>query len=159
MYNHDYNETLAQEETEWSEEDKTFMDLMANKITKVNGRYQMPLPLRNENIKLPHNHIMAEHRMAHLKRRFSKDPEVMQETINKGYAEEAPKINTDIDGRMWYLPHHGVYHTTKKKLRVVFDCAASFQGFSLNNNLLQGPDLMNSLVGVVLRGIISIFQS
>ncbi|XP_072051190.1 uncharacterized protein [Amphiura filiformis] len=158
MYNHDYNETLAQEETEWSEEDKTFMDLMANKITKVNGHYQMPLPLRDENIKLPHNHLMAEHRMAHLKRRFSKDPvfrkeytEVMQETINKGYAEEAPKINTDIDGRMWYLPHHGVYHPTKKKLRVVFDCAASFQGFSLNKNLLQGPDLMNSLVGVVLR--------
>ncbi|XP_072037080.1 uncharacterized protein [Amphiura filiformis] len=121
MYNHDYSETLAQEETEWSEEDKTFMDLMANKITKVNGHYQMPLPLRDENIKFPHNRLMAEHRMAHLKRRFSKDPvfrkeytEVMQETINKGYPEEAPKINTDIDGRMWYLPHHGVYHPKRR---------------------------------------------
>ena len=37
------------------------------------------------------------------------------------------------------------------KVRVVFDCAAKFNGESLNNNVLQGPDLTNSLVGVLCR--------
>lgn len=35
--------------------------------------------------------------------------------------------------------------------RVVFDCAAKFVETSLNDNLLQGPDLINNLVGVLLR--------
>lgn len=34
---------------------------------------------------------------------------------------------------------------------MVFACAASFQGTSLNNELIQGPDLANSLVGVLTR--------
>ena len=47
---------------------------------------------------------------------------------------------------VWYIPHHGVYHKKKSgKIRVVFD------GFSLNQQLLQGPDLTNNLTGVLCR--------
>ena len=37
------------------------------------------------------------------------------------------------------------------KVRVVFDCAARYNGVSLNSKLLQGPDLANNLVGVLIR--------
>ena len=37
------------------------------------------------------------------------------------------------------------------KVRVVFDCSAKYQGASLNDQLLQGPDLTNMLVGVLTR--------
>ena len=34
---------------------------------------------------------------------------------------------------------------------VVFDCAAEYRGISLNNKLVLGPDLINSLVGVLTK--------
>ena len=37
------------------------------------------------------------------------------------------------------------------KLRVVFDCSAKYKGICLNDILLQGPDITNNLVGVLLR--------
>ena len=73
----------------------------------------------------------------------------IDEIINKGYAEKVPQ---KIPGKAWYIPHHGVYHPKKpEKIRVVFDCSAKFAGTSLNDQLLQGPDLTNSLVGVLTR--------
>lgn len=35
------------------------------------------------------------------------------------------------------------------KLGVVFDCSAKFRGIYLNDTLLTGPDLINSLAGVL----------
>ena len=55
------------------------------------------------------------------------------------------------EGRVCYIPHFGVYHPQKEKLRVVFDCAAKYEGTSLNSQLLSGPNLTNTLLGVLLR--------
>ena len=45
-----------------------------------------------------------------------------------------------------------MYHPEKPgKIRVVFDCSVKFDGVSLNINLLQGPNITNTLVGVLLR--------
>ena len=73
--------------------------------------------------------------------------------IKSGYAERVPDDELIQDnGDVWFLPHHGVYHPKKPdKIRVVFDCSAEFKGESLNRHLLQGPDLTNNLVGVLIR--------
>lgn len=102
---------------------------------------------------------MAEQWTLNLIRKFKKDEVFateykgfMDEVIKKGYAEKVPQEQLRRnDGRLWYIPHHGVYHKCKGSIRVVFDCASSFKGTSLNNELLQGPDLANKLIGVLLR--------
>ena len=58
---------------------------------------------------------------------------------------------TTVGPGTWYLPHHGIYHPQKSKVRVVFDCSATFEWHALNDKLLQGPDLTSNLVGVLTR--------
>ena len=71
---------------------------------------------------------------------------------NRLAAPDQRKQGGSNDGRMWYLPHFGVYHPKKPdQIRVVFDSSAEFQGVSINKELLPRSDLMNSLVGVQIR--------
>ena len=48
---------------------------------------------------------------------------------------------------MWYL----IYHCTSGKFRVIMNGAARFQGVSVNDCLLKGPERTGSLIGVLLR--------
>ena len=75
----------------------------------------------------------------------------MNTLIEKGYAQQCDTKQEDEEGKIWYILHHGVYHPTNGKLRVVFDCGAKYHGTCLNEKLLQGPDLTNSLIGVLIR--------
>ena len=53
---------------------------------------------------------------------------------------------------IWYLPHNPVTNPNKSgKVRRVANAASKFRGESLNSNLLTGPDLLNNLVGILLR--------
>lgn len=67
----------------------------------------------------------------------------LEDVISNGYAEKVPHV--------FYIPHHGVYHPRKGKLQVIFDCGAEFNGTSLNEQLLQGPNITSSLIRVLLR--------
>lgn len=72
-------------------------------------------------------------------------------TITRGDAEKVPQAELE-NQPAWYILHHGVYHPHKPgKIRVIFNCSACFQDTSLNDNLLTGPDLTNTLVGVLCR--------
>ena len=38
-----------------------------------------------------------------------------------------------------------------RKIRVVFDCSAEFEGKSINKELLPGPELTNQIVSILIR--------
>ena len=141
--------------------DHGFMNIVESSVKKTSdNHYEISLPARDSNLKMPNNRLQALNRMVHLKRKFQSNPKFRKdyksfvaEIVEKGYARKVPneKLNRN-DGRVWYLPHHGIYHPKKpNKIRVVFDCSAEYQGTSLNKQLYQGPDLTNSLLGVLLR--------
>ena len=77
----------------------------------------------------------------------------MEDLQAKGYSRTVPKEQLyQNNGKVWYLPHHNVINPKMpEKTCVVFDCAAKFNGNSLNEHVLQGPDLTNSILGVLLR--------
>ena len=142
-----------------SREDRIAYQMMKDSVRMVDGHLQLPLLWRKKVTKLPENRSMAEKRLHSLKRRLRNDAslhkryvDVMQSYIDKGYAELVPLDEISSGGKNWFLPHHPVINAKKPdKLRVVFDCAAKFMGTSLNQALMQGPTLMNSLVGVLIR--------
>lgn len=155
----DFPECSVDEQSGMSRDDHKFMELVTNSAEQVNGHYQINLPLRNKDLNMPNNRKIVEQRASCLKRRLQKDSSFhadytafMNDLVTKGYAERVPEEELErCDGQIWYIPHHGVYHPTKGKIRVVFDCGASFKGTSLNAQLLQGPDLTSLLIGVVTR--------
>lgn len=159
QYNHDFPERNCDDKSEMSQEDHRFMDSVSGSARFVDGHHYIDLPMKKTSVQMPNNRSAAVQRALNLKNKLKKNPafhgeytSFMSDMVNKGYAEKVPKrLLSRQDGKVWYIPHHGVYHPQKKKLRVVFDCAASFQGVSLNSELLQGPDLTNSLVGVMTR--------
>ncbi|XDV29292.1 hypothetical protein PO909_032429 [Leuciscus waleckii] len=158
QYNQDFSEVASEEKTEMSVEDRRFLEI-ANEAVLQDGHYYLKLPFRKTDVSMPNNRQVAEQRLQTLKRKRKKDEQYKQEYVafindifENHYAEEVPEEElTQAPGKVWYIPHHGVYHPKKKKLRVVFDCAATYKGVSLNTELLQGPDLTNSLVGVIWR--------
>lgn len=155
----DFPERSMDEQNSMSREDQRFMELVTNRTKQVDGHFQINLPLRKGDVSMPNKKEIVEQRALYLKKRLQKDSSFhadytafLNDLLAKGYAERMPEEDLEhSDGKVWYLPHHSVCHPTKKKIRVVFDCGASFQGTSLNAQLLQGPNLTSSLVGVVGR--------
>ena len=129
-------------------------------VTIHKGYYQLPLLWRHSQVNLPNNYAIAKHRLTTLKRRFLSDPhpkakyiDVINGYVEKGYARKLTSQELSVNvGTKWYLPHHPVVNPNKpNKVRVVFDCVARCSNVSLNDNLMRGPDLMNSLIGVLTR--------
>ena len=140
-----------------SQEDVQFLKIMEGSVVvNAKGHLEMPLPFKVRP-KLPDNRRLAAVRLFHLKKRLDHDPKYkeqyvnfMEEMLKDGEAELA--VGGSEPGEVSYIPHHGVFHPRKPdKLRVVFDCSAKYQGTSLNDHLLSGPDLTNSLFGVLCR--------
>lgn len=159
QFKYDFPENAQGEQFEMSKEDQLFMDRVTTSTKRVNGHYSIGLPLKNKDVKMPNNKAMAEQRALNMRRKLQRNQtfreeyvSFMNQVINKGYAVKVPdeELNRS-DGKVWFIPHHAVYHPKKHKLRVVFDCGASYQGTTLNEQLLQGPDMTSSLIGVLTR--------
>ena len=158
-YRHDFPEHEVDSKKEMSVEDSKFMSSVAGSIKFVAGQYEVALPFK-EDVKLPNNIFTARYRLKGLRRKFERNADYknlyvtnVEKLIAKGYAELVPASALERnDGKVWYLCHHGVRHPFKPdKLRVVYDCSCDHMKISLNDWLLQGPDLTSSLTGVLLR--------
>ena len=155
MYTNEFNEKDGERKC-MSVEDERFIKIMEKGISRRGSHYELPLPFRDQCVSMPDNATQVKKRLFYLKKRFTLDPQFREEytcNMNSFIQQHARVADTSEDrpGKQWYIPHHGVRNENKGKLRVVFDCASKFQGRCLNDELLQGPDLTNSLIGVLIR--------
>ncbi|XP_072173110.1 uncharacterized protein [Diadema setosum] len=150
---------LHDEERSMSVSDKKALKVWGDKVTRDDGHHELPIPFRKGAEDLPNNIKVAENRLASLKRRLGRDnclhdkyTEEMTALLTEGYAKEAPNQDPEKDKAVWHLPHHPVFNPNKpEKTRIVFYCASKCNGTSLNDVVLQGPDVTNNLLGVLLR--------
>ena len=160
IYNHEFTESqhkLSRENDRMLQEDLKFMQVLDNGTRPIDGHYEIPPPLRDDNVRFPNNRLQSEKRFTYLQRKMSRNHrfkddymKFMKELISTEYATE---LTTAVENeKCWYLPHHGVYNQNKPgKIRVVFDLSAESQWTSINKLLQRGPDLAKQIVGVLLR--------
>ncbi len=134
------------------------MKIMEEGLKKdTNNGWVVPLPFKCPCQQLPNNGAQALNHLLSLKRNIERKPEMkdhfvsfMDKMFKNGHAELAPPLSEDEEE--WYLPMFGIYHPRKpKQIRVVLDSSAQFNGVSLNDVLLTGPDQNNTLLGVLIR--------
>ncbi|XP_047991806.1 uncharacterized protein LOC125230632 [Leguminivora glycinivorella] len=136
---------------------KLFNDTVKHVSTPEGPRYEVGQLWREDDPKLPPSYSMALTRLRGIERKMDRDPNFaakytaqVDNLLRKGYAERVSEPGPDP--RSYYLPHFAVHNPNKpKKIRLVFDAAALNQGQSLNNFILEGPDMLQSLLGIMLR--------
>ena len=139
-----------------SAEDRMFMSMMETNITITDsGHIELPLPLKHDNF--PDNRAAVFVRTSKTLEKLKSQPLKleacllsMQKSIEAGFVEQVSSLSRP-SSKSWYLPVFCVEQVKKSKCRLVYDASARFKGTSLNDCLLQGPDLNNQLRSVLLR--------
>jgi hypothetical protein len=155
-----YQQRDDDEDPGLSVEDKTFLKTMKEGIhVNKSGHLELPLPFKQgKDPILPNNEFPVKRRMKTTLGNLKKDSGKLEQSIkimkkyidNKHVEQIQEKDLKTKEGKVWYIPVFGVSHP-RKNLRIVFDSAATYQGQSLNSNLLQGPDMLNNLRGIIMR--------
>lgn len=153
----DFNDSPS--EKTLSQNDIKFLSIMENGIRQntETKHYSMPLPFKNNDDKLPDNRGVVLNRLNLLRQKLDRNPDYKDQYFKfmnamiEGGEAELVESHQNTEGRTWYIPHFGVKHAKKNKLRIVFDCSSKHRGISLNDHLLSGPDHINSLVGILMR--------
>ena len=154
----DFQDTIVSEPA-MSVDDRRALKTMQETAKLVNGKYQVGIPWKvAPDEALQNNRSMAESRLRMLKRKFSANPQLaddysktVEAYISDGHAKLVEDCDSNDQGQ-WFLPHHAVFkRSNPSKCRVVFDCAAEYKGISLNDAVLQGPNFLNNLAGVLIR--------
>jgi len=121
QYLHDFNEKMSEDKEEMSREEAKFMEIMEKSVSFKNGHYSLKLPFKNNDVVMSNNLNIAKQRLMGIKRKFEKNVKFQQEytdfvneMVIQGYAEKVPEHQLNrSDGKVWYIPHHGVYHPRK----------------------------------------------
>lgn len=128
---------------------------------KSGKQWLIPYPWKRDPKMLPDNKPQAVKRLEATERRLMKNPEhakaydqQIKEMEEMEFARKlSPQEIENYNGPVHYVAHHGVVRPDKKStpLRIVFNSSSSYQGHRLNDYWLKGPDLLNSIFGVILR--------
>ena len=171
MYAHDFlirkDERFPPEYTHNSQNDNFAVEQLQETVTfdKKEGRYSVGLPWTHGRLATKEIfdntdfYAYASNRTRNLRRKLEKDPILkegsfaqVEENLANGYSKIITDLSSGPDSPVCYLACHVALHPDKPgKFRVCQDAAGKVDGKCLNDFLLKGPDVMNSLFGIILR--------
>ena len=166
IFYHDYGSVVSSEEMGDSIENKRACETLEKKIyfCDVTKKYFAPVTWKFEIEKIMEILRKVKSRPTAMKRlvnqrfRFNRDPAFKERVFKEvekfyetGVAVEIDSIDDDEDilKPRWYLPLHIV--ELRGKTRVCHDARAATDGVCLNDLLVGGPNLMNSLMDILMR--------
>ena len=134
------------------------LEIMEKTSRYTGDRWEIGLLWRKDDLTIPNSKPIALRLLKLLEKRLDCDEayanlyyKEMQRLFECGYAEVVNDFEKEPK-RCWYVPHFGVTNVNKPgKVRLVFDAAAKSGSTSLNDLLLTGPDLLKTLLGVLMR--------
>ena len=153
-------EVLGIQDSPVISDDDQALSTFNSTVQFVDGRYQVCLPWKSPNPRLPTNYGLALGRLQSLAKRLSSDHDlllqynsVIQQQLQDGVVEPC---TSNMDGVLHhYLPHQPLVKPGRvtTKVRVVYDASAKVRrgANSLNDCLNREPVLLPDLVGMLLR--------
>ncbi|XP_064637019.1 uncharacterized protein LOC135493548 [Lineus longissimus] len=136
-------------------------EMIPKSAIKVGERWMIPIPWKWDPHELPDNYTQALARLQSTEKKLRQNDDYAQ--MYQGQIDDlvargcARKLTTEeietYHGPVYYLSHHAVLRPEKESTpcRVVFNSAANFRGHCLNEYQCKGPNLLNSLLGVIMR--------
>ena len=123
---------------------------------KVGNQWLIPYPWKRDPTQLPYNKRQAERKLDATERQLTANPysKQMTEMTEMKIARKLTKQELALyDGPVHYISHHQVVRPEKKTtpILIVFNSCGNVQGHQLNDYWMEGPDLLNSLLGVIIR--------
>ena len=140
-----------------SDEDNDALKVYQKTIPHNSERYEIGFPWKTPCF-LENNYYCALNQLKFWEKRLGNNPtlkEKYDQTLStdliKNYLKPVEMTEPEPE-KIWYLPHHPVQIPNKPgRIRRLANAASKYRGQSLNSNLLTGPDLLNSLLGILLR--------
>jgi hypothetical protein len=130
-------------------------------VQDENNRFIVNLPVRENIEELGESRSVAMKRLIAIERKLSKQPslknqyiEFMNQYESLGHMSKVISETKQVASPVsYYLPHSFVTKdSTSRNLRVVFDASTkTSNNISLNDKLMVGPTIQNSLFSIILR--------
>ena len=135
--------------------------LIDDGLSHEEGKWTSKYPWIRDPQELPDNYGAASAMLRSLERRLSKNSNHMniysdqiQDMIHRKVAQKIESSTLfSYSGPIYYLSHHEVLKPDSESTpcRIVFNSSSKFKGHVLNEYWAKGPDLLNNLLGVLIR--------
>ena len=139
------------------------LKLIESKLVFDSGkkRWTAEYPWIRSPEELPDNKRAAMGRLRSTEKRLAKNPahvavyqKQIEDLIHRGVAKKLTYEDLEsYDGPIHYISHHEVLKPDSKStpVRIVFNSSANYMGNTLNEYSAKGPNLLNNLLGVLVR--------
>ena len=143
-----------------TEQEELALSIFRRTIRNIGDRYEIGLPWKAEDLRLPNNISSALKRLYATESRFRADKDfarrytkAIEANIELGFDRRLRlEEQAGPPGRTWYVPTFLVTNPNKpEKPRLVFDAASKHQGVCLNDALINGPLLLFNLHDLLLQ--------